>query len=75
VLVVGATEGSPAAEAGILLGDVIVDIDGEPVDEPGDLLSELRTHDPGDRVELTLIRNGEEQTVEVVLGEGQLPEG
>jgi S1-C subfamily serine protease len=54
---------------------VIVDIDGEPVDEPGDLLSELRTHDPGDRVELTLIRNGEEQTVEVVLGEAPLPEG
>jgi putative serine protease PepD len=68
-------EGSPAAEAGILPGDVIVDSDGEPVDEPGDLLSELRTHDLGERVELTLIRNGEEQTVEVVLGEARLPEG
>jgi serine protease DegQ len=75
VLVVGVAEGSPAAEAGILPGDVIVDIDGEPVDEPGDLVSELRTHDPGERVELTLIRNGDEQTVEVVLGELPLPEG
>ena len=75
MLVVGVTEGSPAAEAGILPGDMIVDIDGEPVDEPGDLLSELRTHDLGERVELTLIRSGEEQTVEVVLGELPLPEG
>lgn len=68
-------EGSPAADDGILPGNVIVDIDGEPVDEPGDLLSELWTHDPGERVDLTLIPNGEEQTVEVVLGELPLPEG
>jgi S1-C subfamily serine protease len=68
VLVIQVEPGSPADDAGIRAGDVITGIDGEPVDEPGDLLAQLRTRDPGDRVQLRILRNGEEQTVEVELG-------
>lgn len=47
---------------------MITRIDGKPVDEPGDLLAELRTTDPGDRVELRLLREGHGTTVDVGLG-------
>lgn len=68
VIVIEVVPDSPAEDAGIRAGDVITGIDGEQVDEPGDLLAELRANDPGDRVELRLLRNGEEETVEVELG-------
>jgi S1-C subfamily serine protease len=35
----------------------------------GDLLGALRDHEPGDRVTLTLFRNGDETKLEVTLGE------
>jgi S1-C subfamily serine protease len=47
---------------------VITRIDGKPVDEPGDLLAELRTTDPGDRVGLRLLREGHEITADVEPG-------
>jgi len=75
VLVVQVLPASPAADAGIRTGDVIVAIGDEPVDEPGDLLAELRTRDPGDRVELTLLRAGEEVTVQVEIGAAPPAEG
>lgn len=68
VLVFDVVPGSPADDAGIRAGDVITGIDNEPVDEPGDLLAELRANDPGDRVELRVLRRGDEETVEVELG-------
>jgi len=49
-------------------GDVIVAIEGEPVRGPGDLIGYLvaRT-DPGDTVQLTVVRDGEQQMVNVTL--------
>jgi S1-C subfamily serine protease len=35
----------------------------------GDLLGALRDHEPGDRVTLTIFRNGDENKLEVTLGE------
>ena len=54
---------------------MITRIDGKPVDEPGDLLAELRTKDPGDRVELRLLREGHETTVDVELGAASQAQG
>jgi serine protease DegQ len=68
VLVIDVLPGGPADDAEVRAGDVITAINGEPVAEPGDLLAELRASDPGDRVELSLLRNGQEETVEVELG-------
>jgi serine protease DegQ len=68
VLVVEVVPGGPADVAGIRASDVIVAIDDEEVRGPGDLLAALRTRDPGERVALMLLRDGEEQTVEVELG-------
>jgi S1-C subfamily serine protease len=75
VLVIEVVPGSPAEAAGIRASEVITRIDGKRVDEPGDLLAELRTKDPGDRVELRLLREGHETTVDVELGAATQAQG
>jgi S1-C subfamily serine protease len=53
-------------------GDVIVAIDNEPVTRFEDLRAVLQQAQPGQEVTLTLLRDGEEITVEVTLGEPPL---
>ncbi|MGA5346532.1 trypsin-like peptidase domain-containing protein [Streptomyces griseoincarnatus] len=60
--------GGPGARAGIRPGDVITKVDGRPVHSGEELIVKTRAHRPGDRLELTLERNGEERTVSLVLG-------
>jgi putative serine protease PepD len=59
---------SPAEQAGLRAGDVVTAIDGTPVDEQIALIVAIRSHRPGDTVELTVSREGEELTIEVTLG-------
>ncbi len=61
--------GGPADEAGLRQGDVIVVLDDEDVDSLGDLLRILRRLEPDERVAVDVLRNGEQMTVEVTLGE------
>ncbi len=61
--------GGPAADAGIERGDVVTTAGSERVRSSGDLLSALRAYRPGETVELTLIRDGEEIQQGVTLGE------
>jgi predicted metalloprotease with PDZ domain len=60
---------SPADEAGLREGDVIIAVDGQPVDGDHPLDRRIRRHDPGDRVEITYWREDREHTVRVRLGE------
>lgn len=61
---------SSAAAAGLKVGDVIVELDGRTVEGATDLTTTLtQNYDPGDRVELTVIRGGERQRVSVALGQ------
>lgn len=60
---------SPAACAGLQTGDVIVDIDGQPITSPEDLLAVLRKHQPADQITVTYIRNGEKKTANVTLAD------
>jgi S1-C subfamily serine protease len=85
VLVMEAVRGGPADEAGIeggsrvvrigryrmpLGGDVIVGVNGEPVNDMQELTVCLETQTTvGDTVELTIIRDGEEQTISLMLAE------
>jgi serine protease DegQ len=66
-LVQSVTEGSPAESAGLLPGDVIVELAGDPIRTVEDLYSAIRRRDPGDAVELTVVRGGDRETVEVTL--------
>jgi serine protease Do len=61
--------GSGADEAGVRSGDVIVGLGDDPVENTGDLLGGLRDYQPGDAVELTVVRDGDEQRLNATLGE------
>lgn len=60
---------SPADEAGLVEGDVVVAVDGEEVGTMADLAGRVRRVAPGETTALTVLRAGEEQTLEVTLGE------
>lgn len=58
---------SPAAKAGLKNGDIITKVNGQALDASQSLSSRLAQQKPGDKVELTLLRDGQEQTVSVTL--------
>jgi len=68
-LVGAVTEGSPAEEAGLTHGDVIVGVNGRKIDTTRDLIDTIANMAPRTRVELDVIRNGEHRTFKVTLGE------
>ena len=67
-LVAEVEPGGPTAEAGIEAGDVVVAVEEE-IRGSGDLLSALRHYQPGDRVEVTVLRDGAEEQLTFRLGE------
>ncbi|WP_330298415.1 S1C family serine protease [Streptomyces sp. NBC_00503] len=60
--------GGPGARAGIKPGDVITKVDGVRVHGGDELVIKIRSHRPGDALALTVLRDGRERTLEVVLG-------
>ena len=56
--ITGVTEGLPAQKAGLQVGDVITHLDGQPINGIGDLAEKLSRLNPGQTVEIDLIRNG-----------------
>ncbi|MEU5140190.1 trypsin-like peptidase domain-containing protein [Streptomyces sp. NPDC021139] len=62
------TSGGPGAKAGIKPGDVITAVEGQRVHSGEELIVKTRAHRPGDRLELTLERDGKETKVSLVLG-------
>jgi putative serine protease PepD len=60
------TPGSPASEADLEVGDLIVKVDGKPVTGASDVVVAVRAHRPGESVKLTLRRDG--KTFEVTVG-------
>ncbi|NJQ05492.1 S1C family serine protease [Streptomyces lonarensis] len=61
------TPGGPADEAGLRPGDSIVKFGDRVIDSGPTLISEIWTYEPGDTVELTYVRDGNEQTTEITL--------
>ena len=61
-------DGSPADRAGLRPEDVIIETDGDAVVEPQDIADAIEDRAPGDSVELTFRRDGDERTVTVKLG-------
>ena len=69
LLVVGITSGGPAAQAGVLVGDLLLTFDGAPVSSPEQLLGRLLGDRVGRSVPLTLLRGGSTVAVTVTVGE------
>ena len=57
-----------AAQAGIRPGDVITKLAGTPVNSVDQMLVTLRGHNPAETIRVTYVRNGSEQTANVVVG-------
>lgn len=61
--------GSPAADAGLRPGDLVVGVDGQPVTDLNDVVVSLRRHRPGDTIVITYLRRGERDVTNAVLTE------
>jgi hypothetical protein len=68
VRLTGVSPGSPAEQAGIRAGDVIVEFGGMPVGDLYQFTDALQAHEPGDTVRVVVRRDGEPLTVTAVLG-------
>ncbi len=63
VLVGDVIKDSPADKAGLVAGDVIIEVNGKPVSGPGDLVRALRDVEPGDRADLRIVRDKSQMSV------------
>jgi putative serine protease PepD len=61
------TTGGPAEDAGLQAGDVVTEIDGQKIDDSTDLSSYVNMKAPGDKITLTVHRNGQTEHVDVTL--------
>lgn len=68
VLIRGVEDDSPAAQAGLAQGDLIVAAAGRPVRDPDDLFDALQTAGVGGTIQLTVLRGTDERTIEVSFG-------
>ena len=66
---------SPGAKAGLQRGDVITELNGQPINGPNDLRLKVGTMAPGTTVHLKVIRNGEPRDVSLALGEAPAGKG
>jgi S1-C subfamily serine protease len=65
----------PAERGGVVVGDVVVSFDGEEVTDSDSLGQMIRSHDPGDRIEVQVVSSdGDRRTVTVTLGVNPLPQ-
>ncbi|MGH2453860.1 MAG: S1C family serine protease [bacterium] len=67
-LILDIVEDGPAARAGLRAGDVIIALDGDPVEAWTELLAAVAARAPGRTIRLVVVRGGERLRVEVTLG-------
>jgi putative serine protease PepD len=60
---------TPAASAGLQVGDVVTAVDGDAIESGDELRAEIDARQPGDKITVTIQRGGDERTVEVTLGQ------
>src|SRR5438874_82022 len=63
------TAGSPAEQAGLKVGDTIVSVDGKPVKNGDELVSDIASRKPGSKVSIGFIRNGKKQDANVTVAD------
>jgi len=68
VLVGSVLDESPAAEAGLKEGDVIVSFAGKTIEDTGDLAKAVRKTSAGDEVEIGILRDGQAKTLTATVG-------
>jgi S1-C subfamily serine protease len=61
--------GGPADQAGLRRGDVVTAAGRDQIQSSGDLISALRNYQPGDTLQLSVMRDGQKETLQVKLAE------
>ena len=69
LLVLWLEEGGPAEKGGLLVGDILVGISGQPVGDPDDLFAALNSETVGQAVAVEVLRGGRPETVQVTVAE------
>ena len=69
VVIASVVPDGPAEKAGVKRGDILLQVDDEPVDDAMDLVRALAEYEPGDEVELAVLHGDDERTLDATLGE------
>ncbi|MGE5375013.1 MAG: S1C family serine protease [Bacteroidota bacterium] len=69
LLILWVEEGGPAERGGLLVGDILVAISGQPVGDADDLFSSLNADTVGKSIAVEVLRGGRPETVAVTIGE------
>jgi S1-C subfamily serine protease len=69
LLIVGVESGSPAAKGGLIVGDILVGVAGEPVLHHDELFARLNGEVAGKSTPVDILRGGQPQTLNVLIGE------
>jgi serine protease DegQ len=67
-LVVGVLRSGPADQAGIVPGDILTAVNGQPVADSNSALRHIAQLQPGQRVVASLVRGGQQRSTEIVIG-------
>lgn len=73
LMVVRVDPGSPAEQGGVLMGDVVLELDGTPVADAGHLAALLGGDRIGQAISVRVLRAGEAATLSVVIAERPVP--
>jgi S1-C subfamily serine protease len=69
VVITSVANNSPAARAGLKVGDVITAVDNKPITSEADLRQAIMAHKIGDTITLTILRNGKQAMVQTQLAQ------
>jgi S1-C subfamily serine protease len=69
LLVMWLEEGGPAEKGGLLVGDILVAVGGQPVGDPDDLFSALNSDTVGKPIAVEVLRGGKPESIKVTAGE------
>lgn len=69
VLIVGVEKNTPGEKAGLKADDVIIGLNGNKISDYAKFRLDIASHKPGDKVELTIIREGDKKDIDVKLGD------
>ena len=69
LLVLWLEEAGPAEKGGLLVGDILVAVSGQPVGDPDDLFAALNSETVGKSIAVEVLRGGRPETVQVTVAE------
>lgn len=69
LLIINVESGSPAAQGGLMVGDILVGIAGHPTPDHGDLIVHMSGEVVGQPTPLEVLRGGKAETVTITIGE------